>query len=377
MKLLLIIICVFSFGCSHTSLKTGPKKTDSSNFSETSILRKEWVLNTLSEPYLKTKILQKNPSVLTEDLVVQGDSLYGVRAYDRNTGNLQWFFAVAGGVEGGISASKERLVFGGSDGFFYCLEIKTGLVLWKLYTGSQNLGKPFVSGEEVYFLTSKEKLYALDIRTGKLIWLFRGPQPPSEWTIRGASRPLVDKKHVYAGFSDGSFFALSRKTGKWIWRIKLSDKTHQFKDSDSHPVVRGRLIYVSSFDGGLFCLNKHTGKILWKNKIGAYFGPSIEGKNLYYSSTDGRILALNRFSGKILWTQKVKGAATKPVLYKDTLLYGLSSGPIHLVDKKNGRPVQIVNLFRGVQAEPVIDLARQELYVMSTEAWLYKFKILF
>ncbi len=359
-----LVLLFLLLGCQHIAQK------------EPGWLRKEWIVNTLSEPYLKTKILQKTKSILTQNLVVQGDSLYGVRAYSRDSGNLQWFFAVTGGVEGGLAVDKERLVFGGSDGFFYCLELKTGVLLWKFYTGSENLGEPSVSNGHVYFLTSKEKVYALSIRTGKLIWVHR-PQNIAPLSIRGVSRPFVDAQRVYVGFSDGTVSALNRKTGQWIWKVSLAKGKERFKDVDASPIVRGNLLYVSSFDGGLFCLNKITGKTVWRNKKGSYFAPSIEGKRLYYASTNSEILALNRLSGKILWKKKIKGLATRPVIYQSFLLYGLSTGPFHIIDKQDGSLSYKLNMFRGVSAEPVLDSTLKELYVMSIEAWLYKFALLF
>lgn len=360
-----IALSLFLLGCQHTTVQQ-----------ESGEVRKEWIVNTLSEPYLKTKVLQKTKSILTSDLVLQGGSLYGVRAYSRDSGNLQWFFAVTGGVEGGLAVDGERLVFGGSDGFFYCLELKTGILLWKFYTGSENLGSPFVSKGRVYFLTSKEKVYSLSIRTGKLMWM-HNPQKISDLSIRGVSRPFVDQQRVYVGFSDGSVSALNRKTGRWIWKVSLSKNKERFKDVDASPVVKGKLLYVSSFDGGLFCLNKITGKTVWRNQKGSYFAPSIEGKKLYYASTNSEILALNRFSGKTLWKRKIKGLATKPVIYGSFLLYGLSTGPLHIVHKKDGSLSYQLNIFRGVFAEPVLDVSLKELYVMSIEAWLYKFSLLF
>ncbi len=358
-----VVLCVLA-GCQHTAQK------------EPGWLRKEWIVNTLSEPYLKTKVLQKAKSILTQDMVLQGGSLYGVRAYSRDSGNLQWFFAVTGGVEGGLAASGERLVFGGSDGFFYCLELKTGILLWKFYTGSENLGEPFVFNDYVYFLTSKEKVYALNIRTGKLVWVYR-PKNTADLSIRGVSRPFVDYQRVYVGFSDGTVSALNRRTGQWIWRVSLAKRGEKFKDVDASPVVKGDFLYVSSFDGGLFCLNKITGKTVWSRKTGSYFAPAVEGKRLYYASNDSEILALNRFSGKVFWKRKIKGLATKPVVYQSFLLYGLSTGPFHIISKTDGSLSYKLNMFRGVSAEPVLDPSLKELYVMSIEAWLYKFSLLF
>ena len=341
-------------------------------------VRKQWVVNTLAGNIFKTKVDQKSAAVLTDNLVIQGDALYGIRAYDRLYGNLQWFFAVSGGVEGGIYTSSKRLFFGGSDGFFYSLEKETGRVLWKFFTGSQNLGEPFVYGKTVYFLTSKEKVYALDTQTGKILWVYNRPRAEaSSLSIRGVSSPYVDEQNIYVGFQDGSFIALRKKTGQWIWKIQLSKRTDFFKDSDSRPLAVGHLIYISSYSGGLFCLNKKTGKILWRNNKGSASRPAVDGRVLYYSSSDNTVTALDRFSGKQIWSKQVKSLATSPVVYGRTLIYGLAAGGLEFRDKKNGELNYKLNLFKGIFARPTLNPARQELYVMSAQAWLYKLKLLF
>ncbi len=339
-------------------------------------VRKKWVLNTLSKPYLRTRVLQRAKTLLTQDLVLQPDSLYGVRAYDRQTGNLQWYFSVLGGVEGGLVVKNNRVVFGGSDGFFYCLELKTGLMLWKFYTGVENLGEPFVKDNVIYFLTSKDKLYALDIKTGQEFWTYKMDSTHT-MSIRGVGRPVVDRNFVYAGFSNGLFVALNRKTGQWVWRVSLSKKSHRFKDVDVSPVVKGDHIYVASYDGGLYNLNRKTGRIVWRYKEGSHNAPTVSGSRLYYSSTKGNIVALNRFSGEVLWTHQVKGLATRPVLYKSFLIYGTSKGDFNFIRVSNGLLVHSLDLFNGVTVEPVVDSLSQEMYVLSTEAWLYKFSLLF
>ena len=369
MKYMIITLgFIFLPACKHTL------------FVEEGHLRKEWVVNVLSEPYLKTRLFQKSPAVLTNEFVIQGDSLRGIRAYDRKNGNLQWFFPISGGVESGVLHYGERLFFGGADGFFYCLEVTTGRVLWKFYTGSENLGSPFVSKNTVYFLTSKEKVYALHTRTGKTIWVYSGDFGSGVLRIRGVSRPFVDSHKVYAGFGDGSFRALNKATGKLVWKVQLSKKTDVFKDSDAHPVVLGNLLYVSSYSGGIFCLNKLTGQVKWRYQAGSYSSPSIQGRKLYYSSTQGSVISLDRFSGSVLWKHKVpkkKGLASRPVIYKSILIYGLSSGGLEVLSQRTGTLKDQLNLFKGVTVSPVVDPISREMFVMSQESWLYKFKLLF
>ena len=365
MRILLVSILFFCISCQHTR-----------SSSRGELIKKDWVLNTLSKPHLQARVLQRAKTVLTSDFVLQADSLYGVRAYDRSTGNIQWYFSVLGGIEGGVVVNGERIVFGGSDGFLYCLELKTGLMLWKFYTGVENLGEPFVKDDVIYFLTSKDKLYALNIKTGQTFWAYK-QNSLNTMSIRGVGRPAVDEQFVYAGFSNGLFKAFNKKTGRWVWRVQLSKKNNKFKDVDVSPVIKGDHIYVASYGGGLYSLNKKTGRVIWRYKEGSHNAPTVSGSSLYYSSSQGNIIALNRFSGKLLWTHKVKGLATRPILYKSFLIYGTSKGGLNFIKKNGGMMVRTLNLFKSVTSEPAIDAVSQEMYVMSVEAWLYKFSLLF
>ena len=334
------------------------------------IVQKKWVRNTLSKSYLKPRVLQTAKTALSKNLVLQADSLYGVRAYNRKTGNLKWHFEVQGGVEGGLALEKDRILFGGLDGFFYCLELKTGLVLWKFYTGAENLGKPVVNKDVVYFLTARDKLFALNVKTGKVIWTYKSDST-SGLSIRGVSQPAIDSHFVYVGFSNGQFMALNKNNGRLIWKTTLPHS--QFQDVDASAVVKGLYIYVASYDGGIYSLDKKNGRIVWRHKEGSPHAPTIKRSYLYYSSTKGNIIALNRFSGKVLWTQKTKGLATRPIPYKSFLVYGTSKGEFKFIQSKDGSSAQSLHLFKGVAVEPAID--SQEMYVMSSEAWLYKFSL--
>ena len=363
-----LLIIFFCISCQHNSSSFFAKKH----------FQKQWTINTLSEPYLRSRVFQKTPTLLTDQFVIQGDALYGVRSYDRKYGNVKWFFPVIGGIEGRIHQEKQRIFFGGSDGFFYSLEKETGRVLWKFYTGSEHLGSPFVLDQKVYFVTSKDTLYVLDAVTGKRIWMYVHPLgKTNSLTIRGVSRPLVDSQNIYVAFSNGTFLSINRKTKKTVWRRRLSYKMSKIKDIDSHPVVYGNLIYISSYSDGLFCLNKKTGKIIWKSSLGSHSNPVVKGKYIYYATSDKSILSLNRFSGKKVWSVKVSSLATQPVIYQSMLLYGLSDGGLYFMKQSNGKVTHQLELFKGITVPPALDKVKKELFIFSKEAWLYKLKLLF
>ena len=369
MKSLLFLLLFLGISCQHTP----------SVFEQKEWMFKKWVVNTLSEFVLTNRVFQGSPTNLTSTSIIQGDSLYGIRSYDRVYGNIQWVFPVIGGVEGGIRHLGERLFFGGSDGYFYCLEVSTGRVLWKYSTGVENLGTPYVFQDTVYFINSKDALLALKATTGELKWVYTHStiNKQTRLTVRGVSQPVVDSKRVYAGFSDGSFVAIDRMSGKKLWQKSLAKESDSFKDVDVHPIISGRIVYVGSYSGGLFAFNKVTGRLMWKHAEGVYANPTVDEKVVYYSTTNQKIIALNRFSGRVKWSKPLKSFATQPLLYKGTLIFGLSDKGLYVLDKSNGKRMTEVNLFKGLTTRPTLDTENRELFVMSNEFWLYKFDLLF
>lgn len=344
-----------------------------------SLIRKEWTLDTLGRSSFSPYVHQKTPSQFFADSVIQGDVLRGIRSYNRKDAKLNWFFPVAGGIETDVVLDKNKLFFGGADGFFYSIDARTSLISWKFYVGSENIGTPFVYKNTVYFMTSKNKIYALNSNKGKVVWIHSQPNQviskSSGFSIHGVSQPFVESNRVYAGFSNGLFVAINRKTGRWIWKISLSKATSRFQDSDSHPLVYGSYIYVSSYSGGFFCLDKKTGRLLWKNTNGAFANPTIDKNVIYYSSSNNKLLALDRLSGRVLWSKDLMGSGTQPVIYKSKLIYGVSNGGLFIADKKTGHIDQHVDSFKGIFAKP--SLKGSDLFVMSLEAWLYKFNLIF
>lgn len=144
-----------------------------------------------------------------------------------------------------------------------------------------------------------------------------------------------------------------------------------------HPLIAGDSIYIGSYSGGLFAFNKKTGQLMWKNPDGVYANPTLDGRLIYYPTTTQKIIALNRTSGKIKWSKEINSFATQPLVYKNTLIFGLSDRGLYVLNKSNGKKLTEVNLFRGLTTKPTLDTKNKELFVMSNEFWLYKFYLLF
>lgn len=348
----------------------------SSTASRTLTLDRQWVRSTLDKEFLLFRRTHRMTPIFYGDLVIQGNAIDGIAAFDRNSGSLAWRLNIENGVEGGAQLFEERVYFGGSDGQFYAVNAENGKVLWTFPVRAETLAPPTVVGGVVYFQSGADIVFALDAATGKQLWLYNR-QTTAQLSIRASTRPTIDDNFVYVGFSDGFLVALSKQTGALQWEKKLA-RGIRFNDVDSTPVVAGNTIYVSSYDGSLYALNKATGEIVWELAEGGYTPVTLGQDVVYYSTTTGAVHALDSASGRKIWSLAVsRGIATQPMLMGSYLVYGESEGALVVADARTGSPLTRFAPGRGILAAPLTEGKTNEIYFVSNSANLYALKLQF
>lgn len=364
MRILLSAILGASvLGCS--SLQTAPNRL---------VVERRWVRDTPTQTYLGARRIHRFQPLLLDKIVIVGNAIDGVVAYDRDTAHTKWRLNVKDGVEPGAMISDDIVYFGASDGQFYAVQAETGSVLWTYPLKAEGLGRPLVKAGVVYVLGGNNVAHALDAKTGKLLWIYNRREA-SNISVRGGSMPMVAGDMVYVGFSDGSLVALNKSSGAVIWEANLNHNK-RFRDVDASPVLDGDTVYVSSYDGGLYALNRLDGKILWSIDDGGYEEVVIQGNTLFYSSTSGKLYAADKVSGKILWSREnPRGIATGPILFKGTVAVGEFSGALRFYDARSGDYLTEFEPGRGVTSRVAIDAKKGEVYFISHDANMYALSV--
>ncbi len=338
------------------------------------LLERSWVRSTLNEEFLKYRRAHRMTPVFHESLVIQGNAIDGVVAYNRETASEVWRLDIENGVEGGVQISDGQVFFGASDGLFYSVNALNGRVNWTFPVRAETLSPPTVEGGVVYFQSGTDIVYALEANSGKQKWLYNR-QTTTNLSIRSSTRPAVDGDLVYVGFSDGFIVALSRQSGAMQWDKKLTRNT-RFMDVDATPVIDGSSLYISSYDGSLFALNKASGQILWQFDEGGYTPVTLAKDTLYYSSTTGSVTALEKATGRKIWSSTVQqGIATRPVIFESFLLYGESEGALVVADARTGSILTRFAPGRGLLAAPAVSEVDRLIYFISNNANLYAMKL--
>lgn len=337
-------------------------------------IESRWTRQTTRSDNLGFRRLNRMPPIVLQKMIIQGNAVDGVSAYERESGREIWRIDVENGVEGGARVADGRVFFGGSDGLFYCVSLQEGKLLWTFPVPAEVLAPPAVQDGVVYFQSGADVAYALDIQTGKQLWLYNR-QVTGNLSVRATTSPVVHGEDLLVGFADGFLVALRKSDGSLNWERRLG-RAARFRDVDSTPVVDNGKIFVASFDGFLYSLDAQTGAVNWTVDEGGYVPVTVTRDRLYYSTADGRILVLDKDSGKILTTFNVQnGIATQPILHQGFLVYGESEGELVVATLEKGLPVARFAPGLGLMARPSIVPQTGETYILSNAANLYALKL--
>ena len=337
-----------------------------------------WTRTTLAKDFLGYRRLNRMAPLVLDKMVIQGNAIDGIAAFERGTGRQLWRIDVVNGVEGGATASGDKLYFGSSNGQFYCVNLADGKVIWTFDVRAETLAAPSIESGVVYFQNGADMVFALDALSGKQLWTYNR-QVTNQLSIRATTRPIVSGDQVFVGFSDGFIVALKRRDGSLSWERKIG-KGNRFHDVDATPVIDGTNLFVASFDGTLMALDKESGDVKWSLEEGAYvpvtIGQDRWSDRLYYSTANGQVMVLDKKSGKVLKSIKTShGIPSQVALYKGLVLYGESDGALVVADAETLATVSRFETGHGLVARPTTVEATNEVYVVSNSANLYALKL--
>lgn len=332
---------------------------------------RQWSRSTLQKPYYKFRPLNRMSPLLAENLVIQGNAVDGIMAFNRKSGHQQWALPFKDGVEGGAALDGDKIYFGANNGYFYCVDIHSGRILWNFKLNSESLSQPLVQGSKVYHVTGNNTLYAFDKKTGESLWI-KTNSAKSNMAVRGQTSPVYEKGVLYLGFSDGTFVAVNAQNGRELWSKRLGDDK-KFTDVDSTAILTPTCLLVSSYANALYCLNRSSGSIVWRHDFGGYNSVLAIKDKVYFPTLNGEIHLLDGASGKLLRKiVKVKGMPTGLSEYKNYVIYGESEGNLIVRKQDSLEKVTEFSPGLGMYAQPTVDAENGQVFILSNDSNLYR-----
>lgn len=366
-KQFLLGFALLSAGCSQLdSIRIG------SSTKRVYQVRDVWVTQGPQKVDLRYRRMNRMSPVIWNKLVIQGNSVDGLAAYDFETGRLQWRIPIQNGIEAEATIINDRLFVGALDGQFYSIDLSKGRILWSFPTRIENLSAPLLVEDTIYFMSGNNTVYALDAVSGKQKWIYTR-QDPDALSIRGGSKPVYRNGSIYFGFSDGYVVSLLAANGAVKWERQLN-KNKKYKDIDSSLVLVDDTIYVSGFDDALYSIKAATGETIWKLEEGGYGALLADNDFLYYaSSSRGQMVAVNLKDGQKAWIFEGSGKIlSPPSLLKGVLVFGELNGRIYFLNAKSGKKLSQYDPGMGTLSQPTVDPVTDSVLFISNEANVYR-----
>lgn len=180
---------------------------------------------------------------------------------------------------------KNRIVYGSSDGFLYCIDARSGILNWKWKDKNAGLlagCAPISNGKYVFISTNDKSIFAVDLLLGTTIWK---KKDYSSWESLGISND--DENLFIKGLNN--FYILSSRTGKLIKEIKTD---YDEDTSPTKPIEWNNKILFGTEGGYVYSVDqKYNLKKLFFMGTARVNNIKHINKNIFaVSNIDGKIV---------------------------------------------------------------------------------------
>ena len=236
-----------------------------------------------------------------------------VRAYDLQTGALQWTYEPPKVEDkpklkwsGGPGAGAGLVVIGGLDGEVIALDAATGTEKWRAQVGSEVLAAPVIGDGLVLVRSNDGRVTAFDTEAGQRRWFWQRDLP--SLTIRGNDGVLLGPGYVFVGNDDGSLVALASQDGRLLWEQAIAQaegrsELDRMADVDGTPALDGTTLYATSFKRQTMAIDGPTGRPIWQKDNGGAGRVGNGSDRVVVADPAGTVWAIDKASGSALWSQ--------------------------------------------------------------------------
>lgn len=266
-----------------------------------------WISSQNFEPAIRDQIIAAVPNTMkvADDVVL---------CLDAADGSELWRYKVPGFPSGRASSSTPAVadgkVFAALSENLYCLDAKTGSLVWEAPLAGKKgpASSPLVREGRVFLL--QNSLTSWDAATGKELW--------KNTEVKGSNSSAIAWNHLILANSQGSVVAVDGSTGATAWSVPGG--------GDATPVVSGDVLVVTStLDGKniiAYDLAESGAKERWSHAFLAqrYAASPIVHEGRVYHLCSDRHLCLDLANGEVIWERQAQSSISSPLLADGKLL---------------------------------------------------------
>lgn len=244
-------------------------------------------------------------------LVVVGDDVGLVRAFDAASGEVRWTYETQGEISGGPTIldgpDGPRVLVGSQDAALACLDLAGGALVWKHEIADQIRCSPTVArtsaGDRVFLAGCDGRLHVIDVATGA-----ETTAVPIDGPTGTTPASLGDR--VFFGTEGGVFFAIDVVKGEVAWRVAATAAGQSYRSSAAVAgdlaIVgfRGKAIEAFAVtDGGRAWKRPMRGRVEASPVVASMTGPDGAAPRPVAIVADaaGTVAALDAATGAVAW----------------------------------------------------------------------------
>jgi outer membrane protein assembly factor BamB/predicted MPP superfamily phosphohydrolase len=228
-------------------------------------------------------------ALLPKGVIVYGNSLGKVKAYNTKTNKVVWEKSGEGTLFSTPVYSQNVVAWGSVNGYVIGVDALTGTERWKINIGKPVIAEGLVENGFLYIGAGDVAFYKISMATGDVVWKFE----QINGLVQG--KPALKNGDVVFGAWDRHLYCVDKETGllKWKWNNGKPQKL--FSPGNVVPVIANGKVFVVAPDRFMTAIDVKTGNQIWRtneHQVRESMGLSRDGKLVFAKLMNDSILAV-------------------------------------------------------------------------------------
>lgn len=292
--------------------------------------------------------------MIAGDLVIVPTADGVIHAIEARSGKNAWSFSELKVWDASVNADSEKVCAGAEGKKVFCLDMKTGSLLWTVTLDLEVQSRIAFGSELIFSPTTRAgtgmkndfqggaSLVAIHAKTGEIAWqaltenyILRRPVINGEIVITGGAYQPEGKPD---GEVSTRIYSFNIKDGSMLWEYLSEDGLTRWVDSTDD------LVFFSAASETVYALDLADGTLLWKYGPGYWMQfPVIQSGKIYFGSGDEVFHAFSTTTGQEIWAHAINASSLnqvgRPIIREDTLWFNAVTGEIYGLSTETGERV--------------------------------------